>query len=104
MPRAISKKQLLTAMQKEHGKLTNLLATLSPETLNQSSKDIENWAVKDVLTHVTAWEQMVISWYQAGLQGDVPELPAPGFNWRQIPALNQQIYEQHQMGSSETRF
>lgn len=97
MPRPISKEQLLTAMQKEHGKLIQLLATLSPETLNQSSEDIENWAIKDVLTHVTAWEQMVLSWYQAGLQGEVPELPAPGFNWRQIPALNQQIYEQHQM-------
>ncbi|MBE2221410.1 MAG: ClbS/DfsB family four-helix bundle protein [Anaerolineae bacterium] len=97
MPRPVNKEQLLTAMQKEHGSLTNLLATLSPETVNQTSESIENWTIKDVLSHVTAWEQMVLSWYQAGLRGDVPELPAPGFNWRQIPALNQQIYEQHQM-------
>ena len=101
MPRPISKEQLLSAMQKEHDKLTHLLTSLPPETLNQSSEDIENWAVKDVLAHVTAWEQMVLSWYQAGLRGEIPELPAPGFNWRQIPALNQQIYEQHQMESYE---
>lgn len=99
MPRPISKEQLLTAMQKEHGKLTKLIATLSPESKNQVSESIGNWAIKDVLSHVTAWEQMVLSWYQAGLRAEIPELPAPGFNWRQIPALNQQIYEQHQMES-----
>jgi len=99
MPRPVSKEQLLTIMQKEHGKLVDQLATLSPKITNQTSDSIENWAIKDVLSHVTAWEQMVLSWYQAGLRGELPQLPAPGFNWRQIPALNQQIYEQHQMES-----
>jgi hypothetical protein len=94
MPRPNSKAQLLAAMQKEHGKLTDLLATLAPETTNKTSESIENWSIKDVLSHVTAWEQMVLSWYRAGLRGEMPQLPAPGFNWRQIPALNQQIYEQ----------
>ena len=102
MPRPINKEQLLTAMQKEHGKLVDQLAPLSPEITNQTSETIENWAIKDVLSHVTAWEQMVVCWYRAGLRGELPQLPAPGFNWRQIPALNQQIYEAHRLESYET--
>ncbi len=102
MPRPVSKEQLLTAMKKEHGKLVDQLATLSTEITNQTSETIENWAVKDVLSHVTAWEQMVVCWYHAGLRGEVPQLPAPGFNWRQIPALNQQIYEAHRLESYDT--
>ena len=102
MPRPNSKDQLLTAMQKEHGKLTDLLATLAPEITNKTSESVENWSIKDVLSHVTAWEQMVLSWYRAGLRGEIPQLPAPGFNWRQIPALNQQIYETHRLESYDT--
>ncbi|MFO7680934.1 MAG: ClbS/DfsB family four-helix bundle protein [Chloroflexota bacterium] len=97
MPRPVSKDQLLAAMQKEHGSLDILLASLPPETTQQTSDTIENWAVKDVLAHVTAWEQMVLSWYRAGLQGEAPHLPAPGFNWRQIPALNEKIYQEHRL-------
>lgn len=38
---------------------------------------------------------MCLGWYRAGLRDEVPSLPAEGFNWREIPALNKQIYQQH---------
>jgi hypothetical protein len=38
---------------------------------------------------------MVLGWHKAGICGDIPELPAPGFKWNLIPTLNQQIYEKH---------
>ena len=54
------------------------------------------WAFKDVLAHVTAWEQMVLGWFRAGLRGvGAATYQHPGFNWRQIPALNEQIYQEH---------
>ena len=31
----------------------------------------------------------------AGLRGEVPELPAPGYTWEQEPELNQAIYEKY---------
>ena len=99
MPRPVSKEQLLAAMHKEHGALLKVLETVPTEIAKLTSDNIENWAIKDVLSHVTAWEQMVLSWYRAGLKGEIPQLPAPGFNWRQIPALNQHIYEQHRLES-----
>jgi hypothetical protein len=38
---------------------------------------------------------MCLGWYKAGLRGEIPPLPAPGFKWNQTPQLNQQIYEKH---------
>ena len=39
---------------------------------------------------------MCLGWYRAGLQGETPQLPAPGFKWNQISELNQKIYQEHQ--------
>ena len=93
MPRPTNKTQLITAMQKEHDALEKVIDGLTDEQKNRASKEIETWAYKDVMVHITAWEQMVLGWYRAGVRGEKPHLPAPGFNWRQIPALNAQIYE-----------
>jgi hypothetical protein len=54
-----------------------------------------NWSVKDILAHLVDWEKHFIGWYRAGLQGEVPETPAPGMTWRELPALNQAGYQQH---------
>jgi hypothetical protein len=39
---------------------------------------------------------MVMSWHHQGKKGETPAMPAEGYTWRQIPALNQHIYEKHQ--------
>lgn len=94
MPRPTNKAQLVAAMQTEHDALEKLLETLTPEELTRTNPTAR-WAIQDVLAHVTEWEQMCLGWYQAGLRGKTPAVPAKGFNWGQIPALNQQIYEKY---------
>jgi hypothetical protein len=81
-------------MQREYEVLEKLCQTLTPEQITHTSA-ITQRAVKDVLTHLVEWEQMCLGWYAAGLRGELPALPAPGYNWAQIPALNQQIYEKY---------
>lgn len=95
MPRPTNKTDLQTLMQKEHAALEKQIEVLTDEQKECVSMSIESWAFKDVLAHVTAWEQMVLGWYHAGLRGEVPPMPAKGFNWRQIPELNGKIYEVH---------
>ena len=56
---------------------------------------MDDWSVKDILAHLTDWEQRFISWYRAGLRGEIPETPAPGMTWRDLPKLNQAVYERH---------
>jgi hypothetical protein len=53
----------------------------------------EKWSVKDILSHLTDWEQRCLHWYRAGLRGETPKTPDEKFNWRQLSALNQEIYE-----------
>jgi hypothetical protein len=94
MPRPTTKKQLLEAIQVERKGLEQFLAELSPDQMIQPGV-VGDWSVKDVLAHLIEWEQMVLSWHSAGLKGKVPVTPAEGFNWAQLPQLNQQIYEKH---------
>ena len=65
MPRPTSKTDLLQAIDQERGALQALLDTLSPEQM-AAPGIVGEWAVKDVLAHLTAWDQMVLGC--AGLQ------------------------------------
>ncbi len=56
---------------------------------------VGEWSVKDVLAHLYEWERMALGWYRAGLRGDDPEVPAPGYKWNQTPQLNRAIFEKH---------
>ena len=94
MPRPTSKDDLLTAIEKERGALETLLETLPDEQMTDPGV-VGDWSVKDVLAHLVEWEQMVLGWHRAGLRGETPEIPAPGFKWNQTPQLNQHIYEKH---------
>lgn len=94
MPRPTNKHDLLVAIEKERGALEAFLEQLTTEQMTLPGL-VGEWAAKDVLAHLVAWEQMVLGWYYAGLHGEMPELPAPGFKWSETPQLNQQIYEAH---------
>ncbi|MEW6093196.1 MAG: ClbS/DfsB family four-helix bundle protein [Chloroflexota bacterium] len=94
MPRPTSKTDLLTAIDQERGALEAILEALTPEQMVEPGV-VGEWSVKDVLAHLVEWEQMVLEWYRAGLRGDIPEMPAPGYKWNQTPQLNQMIYKKH---------
>lgn len=94
MPRPSSKEQLIHEILKEHAALETFLATLTPEEMVIPAI-VGPWSVKDVLTHLTAWEQMCLGWYRAGKRGERPKMPAEGYSWRQIPELNHYLYEAH---------
>ena len=94
MPRPTSRMELLAAIDQERPALEAFLATLTSEQMVAPGV-VGEWSVKDVLAHLVEWEQMVLGWYRAGLRGERPALPAPGYKWSETPALNQMIYEKH---------
>jgi len=94
MPRPTTKNQLLETIEIERKALEKFLTELSPAQMIQPGV-VGEWSVKDVLAHLIEWEHMVLNWHSAGLQGKVPVTPAEGFNWAQLPQLNQQIYEKY---------
>lgn len=95
MPRPTNKIQLIDDIQTEHAALETLLNSLSHEQMTAPNV-VGAWSVKDVLAHLTAWEQMCLAWYQAGKRGETPKTPAEDLSWRQIPELNLRIYNAHQ--------
>lgn len=90
----LNKDVILERMQVERRQLEKNLAELTEEEMVEGGV-IGEWSVKDVLAHLIDWEQRFLGWYEAGLQGEVPETPAPGVTWGELHILNQQIFEKH---------
>ena len=94
MKKQLNKAELLEHIQTEHEKLEQTLATVGKKEMTQPGV-VEEWSVKDVLAHLMDWEQRLLEWYQAGLRGETPELPAPGMTWANLAELNEQIYQKY---------
>jgi hypothetical protein len=94
MARPQTKQELIEVILSEREKLLKALALLTDEQMTLSGACGE-WRTQDILTHLVDWEQRVLGWYQAGLRGETPKTPDENYNWRQLPALNQTIYEKY---------
>jgi len=94
MPKPTTKSQIIEAAQAERAALEKLLTTLTPDQMTQPNI-IGEWAIKDFLSHLIEWEQMVVKWYEAGVQGKIPAVPSEEYNWGQLPQLNHAIYLKH---------
>ena len=92
MPRPTNKQQLLSQMEKEHLALCKQIEQLTEEKIGHFSQ-VTGYSIKDVLAHLTAWEQLCLGWYAEGKNGRIPHLPHEGYNWRQIPELNAMFYQ-----------
>jgi hypothetical protein len=83
---------LVEVSEKEYAALEKLILTLGVEQMTRVSAPGE-WAIKDVLAHLYEWQQMFFRWYEAGLRSEKPAVPAEGYKWSELPALNLHIYE-----------
>lgn len=92
MKRQLTKTELLEKMSSDREKLEQLLVILSEEEMTNPGVTETSWAVKDVLVHLFEWEQLCLGWYNSYLQGKYPSLPAEGYKWNQLPALNHQFF------------
>ena len=52
---------------------------------------IDDWTVKDLLAVRAWWTENVIDWIEAGKRGEVPVVPAEGYQWNETPKLNADI-------------
>jgi hypothetical protein len=99
--RAKSKKELLDSIRSTRELLEKKFSRLTPEQMVWSGS-MGDWSVKDILAHLVDWEQRFIGWYKIGQKGEIPETPAPGMTWRDLPRLNQQGYELHKEETLES--
>ena len=84
MEEPTTKSQILTAIQAERLALETLLAKIPPAQMTLPDLH-EGWSVKDILAHITAWEELMQGWVQISLRGETPDRPAPGESWETSP-------------------
>lgn len=78
--------------------MTIIVASLSFEDQNSSFLfEDRDKNIRDVLVHLHEWHEMLKEWYQVGVvENGNPLTPAEGYNWRQLPELNQVIWQKYQ--------
>ena len=88
-----TKALLLIDSEKERDALSAMLGGLSREQVLWPGA--YGWSAKDHVAHLAEWERLFGYWYDAGVRGENPPVPAPGFTWATVHELNAAIYERH---------
>jgi hypothetical protein len=99
--RAKTKNELLASIRTTRELLDKKFSKLTPKQMVWPGS-MDDWSVKDILAHLVDWEQRLVGWYRAGQRGEIPETPAPGYTWRELPRLNREGFEQHKDETLET--
>lgn len=95
MGKRLRKQDLLGEIRHERTALDRTLALLTSRQMTRAGVTRGGWSVKDILAHLVEWQQMNLDWYAAGLRGEKPAMPAPGYTLRELPRLNEMIYRKH---------
>jgi hypothetical protein len=93
MDKPTSKAGLIDSIKAERKNLENSLKGLSSIDMIKIFASGE-WTVQDILAHITAWENKLLGWYQAGLRGEkqvMPDWDKPGV----IDDINLEIYKRN---------
>ncbi|MEO0777545.1 MAG: ClbS/DfsB family four-helix bundle protein [Bacteroidota bacterium] len=97
MPRPQSKTVLLTLSQERYRQLLELVHSYSAaEVHREFPPGSLNRNIRDVLAHLHHWHHLLLGWYAVGMRGEKPAMPAPGYTWKTLPALNHAIWQQYQ--------
>lgn len=96
MPRPKSRKELLELSQTSYEKLLELVNSYSKSEVEKEFPiGTLNRNIKDVLAHLHEWHLMMLNWYNTGMKGKKPDMPAKGYTWRTLPKLNREIWEKY---------
>jgi hypothetical protein len=103
MSRPTNKAELLSLSSKNYVKLISHINQL-PTELKETPfhPGTMNRNIRDVLAHLHEWQMMMISWYEVGMTGEKPDIPAKGFTWKTVPDLNRIIHQKHKKEQLQT--
>ncbi|MEX2227037.1 MAG: ClbS/DfsB family four-helix bundle protein [Dehalococcoidia bacterium] len=95
----MNKQELAEITRSSRGALEAELAQLSDEQMLTPGV-VDDWSVKDVLAHISAWERMFIDWIDALMRGDKPDRPE-FFTDEWTDKVNARVYWAHRTDSLE---
>lgn len=95
MPRPKTKIELLNISKLNFDKLNDYIDSLSKEQLQtEFPSGTLNRNIRDVIAHLHHWNKLLLSWYDVGLSGEKPPMPAKGYTWKTLPEFNRKVQEQ----------
>ena len=90
-----SKGQLLEDLRLQHDRLASLVGGISDLDQRRPGLWGDGWSIADLVAHLAEWQRLFLEWHAAGLRGEVPAMPAPGYKWNETPRLNREIQKKH---------
>ncbi len=94
MEEQMSKEKLIEEIQSEHLHLERTLEK-TPAQQMVTPGVMDDWTLKDLLAHITVWEQRMIRWLEQTVRDEVPEMLPPGMTWDDLDQWNEQTYQKH---------
>jgi hypothetical protein len=94
MDEQMSKEKLMAEIQVERQNLEESLGKISPQQMEIPGV-VDGWTVKDLMAHITVWEQRMVAWLDQTLRDEVPEMLPPGHTWDDLDQWNEQTYQEH---------
>lgn len=96
MSRPTNKNELLSLSQKNFELLLQFIDALpESEKVKEFPPGTMNRNIRDVLAHLYHWQLMMKQWYDVGMTGKKPDIPAKGYTWKTVPQLNHKIWEEY---------
>ncbi len=93
----LTRTELIARNDAELTELLTLIEGLPAERLDEEfAGEGRDRSVRDVVAHLHAWHILLEKWYADGTAGDTPSIPAEGYTWRELPALNEELRLQWQ--------
>lgn len=93
-----NKMELINGWDNRHAANLAVLRAVAPNTIVHPNS---GWTVKDIITHLSGWEEITMRVVEAFLDGtqiDIPTAPEA------VEAFNQQMYEAHKHLTAEEAF
>jgi hypothetical protein len=94
MDQQMSKEKLIEEIRIERLRLEETLENITEQQMITPGV-IEEWTVKDLLAHITVWEQRMVDWLEQTLRDEAPEMLPPGLTWDDLDQWNEQTYQKH---------
>lgn len=96
MARPKNKKELKELSNRNYKKLIDFVNEIPLDTQEKEfPKGTLNRNIKDVLAHLHHWHLLMEHWYNVGMQGEKPIMPAKGYTWKTLPDFNKTVQEKY---------
>lgn len=103
MPRPKNKDELLHLSRLNFDKMFEIIDSFDEQEKIHGKIPFEDRDknIRDILAHLHHWHLMLKGWYEVGMTGEKPHMPAKGYTWQTIKELNYEIWQKSQSYSYE---